>query len=134
MWNRLKDNAAVLVALLAALALIHNSNNTLHHRLDDIRTDINQRFDEQGRSINQRFADQNRSINQRFDDQNRYIDQRFDAVNQRFEVQDRKFDALIEEVSELRKLTVGIVERISRNEGEIDVIRQQLQIADQPSP
>ena len=39
-----------------------------------------------------------------------------------------------DEVSELRKLTVGIIEPVSRNEGEIDVIREQIQTADKPSP
>ena len=58
------------------------------------------------------------------------IHQRFDAIDQRFDAQDRRLESLENEVSELRKLD----ERVSRNEGQIDVIRQQLQTADAPSP
>ena len=56
--------------------------------------------------------------------------QRFDAINQRFDAQDKHIEDLAKGVSDLRKLG----ERVSRNEGEIDVIRQQLQTADVPSP
>ena len=67
------------------------------------------------------------SIHYRLDAQDRYIDQRFNAVNQRL-------DQLTGEVSELRKLTVSIIERVSRNEGEINVIREQLLAVDAPAP
>ena len=62
------------------------------------------------------------------------LDQRFDAVNQRFDAMDRRIDHLTDEVSELRRLTVSISERVSRNEGRIDVILEQIQAADAPSP
>ena len=73
------------------------------------------------------------------------IDQRFKAIDLRFDAQDRRidelkadvnrrFDRLTDEVFELRRLTVGIIERVSRNEGEIDIVREQLQIADKPAP
>ena len=95
------------------------------------------RFDAQDRLIDQRFD----AVNQRFDAQDRLIDQRFDAVNRRFDAvderldgHDKRLDRLSDEVSELRRLIVGIGERVSRNEGEIDVIREQLRIADTPSP
>ena len=77
----------------------------------------------------------------RFDAQDRLISLHFETVNQRLDAQDKRLDAqdkrldrLTDEVSELRKLTVGISERISRSEGEIDIIREQLRIADTPSP
>ena len=77
----------------------------------------------------------------RFDAQDRLISQHFAAVNQRLDGhdkrldgQDKRLDRLTDEVSELRRLTVGISERVSRSEGEIDVIREQLRIADTPSP
>ena len=106
---------------------------------------FDQRFDAQDKSINQRFDAQDKYINQRFDavdqrfnDQNRSINQRFDAQDQRIDNleadMNRRFDRLIDDVSELRKLTVGISERVSRNEGAIDVIREQIQTADKPSP
>lgn len=86
--------------------------------------------------MNQRFDDLERNMDQRFDAQDRYINQRFDAqdkhINQRFNAQDQRLDQLANEVSELRKLVVGISERVSRNEGQIEVIREQSQIADAP--
>lgn len=59
------------------------------------------------------------SLHKRLDAQDRYIDQRFDAV-------DWRFDRLTHEVSELRRLIVDLGRRVSRNEGEIDVIRGHL--------
>ena len=70
----------------------------------------------------------------RLDAQDKLISQHFEAVNQRLDSQDKRLDRLTDEVSELRRLMVGISERVSRNEGEIDVIREQLRIADTPSP
>ena len=99
------------------------------------------RFDAQNRFIEQRFDARDRLIAQRFGPQDRFINQPFEAVNQRFDAVDqrldghaKRFDRLTDEVSELRRLIVGIGERVSRNEGEIDVIREQLRIADTPSP
>ena len=51
-------------------------------------------------------------------------------IHQRFDAMDRRFDRLENDVSELRNLS----DRVSHNEGQIDVIRQQLQTADTPSP
>ena len=84
-------------------------------------------------------------MDRRFEAQAQLIDQRFNGVDRRFDAQDRRiddlkadmnrrFDRLTDEVFELRKLTVSIIERVSRNEGEIDVIREQLQTADKPAP
>ena len=104
--------AAIVTAFLGLATL--NSN-----RFDAQDKLISQHFE----AVNQRFD----AVNQRFDAQDKYINQRFDA-------QDKRLDSLTNEVSELHKLTVGISERVSRSEGEIDVIRQQLQTADKPSP
>ena len=71
----------------------------------------------------QRFDAQDKYINQRFDAQDKYINQRFDAI-------DGRIEDLAKDVSELRKLS----DRVSRNEGQIDLLRQQLQTADAPSP
>jgi TolA-binding protein len=97
-------------------------------------TILDQRLDTQDKLISQRFDAQDRYINQRFDAQDRYINQRFDTIDQRFDAMDKRIDRLTEEVSELRRLTVSISERVSRNEGQIDVIREQIQAADTPSP
>lgn len=80
---------------------------------------IHQRFD----AINQRIDDLKAEINQRFDAQDEHM-------NQRFDTQDRRIEDLAKDISALRKLG----ERVSRNEGQIDVTRQQLQTADAPSP
>ena len=111
-------------------------------------TIMDQRFNAQNQLIDQRFNAQNQLMDQRFngvDLRFNGVDQRFDGVDLRFDAQDRRidelkadmnrrFDRLTDEVLELRKLTVSIIERVSRNEGEIDVIREQLQIADKPAP
>ena len=73
-------------------------------------------------------------MNRRFDAQDKYINARFDAVDQRFDAQDERIDLLTREVSELRKLIVSIIERVSRNEGQIDFLREQLQTVDAPTP
>lgn len=71
-------------------------------------------------------------MNQRFDAMEMRMDQRFDAQNQRFDAQDQRLDRLADEVAELRKLTIGIGERISRSEGHIEIIREQIKTVDAP--
>lgn len=44
----------------------------------------------------------------------------------------KRIDRLADEVAELRKLLAGINERVSRSEGRIDVILEQIQAADTP--
>ena len=65
------------------------------------------RFDAQDKLIAQRLDAHERLMNQRFEQ----VNQRFEQVNQRFDTQDRRLDHLTEEVSELRKIMVGIGER-----------------------
>ena len=91
--------------------------DAMDQRLDDQNKYIDERFD----TVDQRFDAQDKYINQRFDAQDKYISQRFDAVDQRLE-------RLEADVADLHRLS----ERVSRNEGEIDVIREQLQSADAP--
>lgn len=83
---------------------------------------------------NQNYEALRQEMNQRFDAQDKYINQRFDAqdnsINQRFDAQDRRLEDLAKEVAELRNLS----DRVSRNEGRIDAIMEQLQTADAPSP
>ena len=126
-WNRIKDNAGAIAATCMVVGLLAGffqySINSIHRRIGDLRTDINQRLNDQNAYINQRLDDQDRLINQRFNDQDQLINQRFDAVEQRLE-------HLETDVSELRRLN----ERVSRTEGQIDSIIQQLQTADAPSP
>ena len=84
--------------------------------------------------FDQRLDAQDRYIDQRLDAQERYIDQRFDAVDQRFDAQDRRIESIDRRLRTLETLMSGVAQRVSRNEGEIDVIRQQLQGADTPAP
>ena len=119
-FQRHGDTLTILAALVVAFAALA----TLTH----------QRFNAQERYVEQRFDAQDRYIEQRFDAQDRYIEQRFDAQDKRLDAQDKRLDNLTAEVSDLRKLLTGIVERVSRNEGEIDVIRQQRRTTDTPAP
>lgn len=143
--------ATITIAFLGLVAIIDQRFNAQEKLITQRFNAVDQRFeavDQRFGAVDQRFDDQDKRIDQRFD----AIDQRFDAIDQRFDAQDkrignleagmnRRFDAqdkridrLFDEVSELRKLMVGIIERVSRNEGEIDVIREQIQIIDAPSP
>ena len=71
-------------------------------------------------------------MNQRFDAMERHIDQRFDAQDRRFDAQDQRLDRLADEVAELRKLTISIGERVSRSEGQIEILREQIKTVDAP--
>ena len=97
-------------------------------------TIVDQRFNAQNELTDQRLNAQNELIDLRFDAQGRRIDDLKAGMNQRFDAQDKRLDRLTDEVFELRKLTVGIIERFSRNEGELDAIREQLLTADKPPP
>jgi tetrahydromethanopterin S-methyltransferase subunit G len=122
MWRWLKDNGAVIggitgvvAALVAILQLfvvspMNRGFDAVNQRMDDLTAHMNQRFD----AVNQRMGDLTAHMNQRFD------------------AQDRRLDRLTGEVSELQGLVVGISERVSRTEGQIEVIREQLQTADAP--
>ena len=139
--------STIIIAFVALVTFIDHRLSVQDKLIDMRFNGVDERFnsvDERFNSVDERFN----SVDQRFDavDQ-RFdaVDRRFEAVNQRFDAQDRRIDdlksdmnrrldRLTNEVLELRKLTVGIIERVSRNEGEIDVIREQLQIADKPAP
>lgn len=129
--------AAIIAAFVGLVTIDGNRFDAQDRRLDaqdklisQLFELFNQRLDAQDRLINQHFE----AVNQRLDAQDRLINQQFEAVNQRLDGHDKRLDRLTDEVSELRRLVVGISERVSRNEGEIDVIREQLRIADTPSP
>ena len=148
-WDWTKENAGAIAAiggiLLGLTGIIQfGVLNPIHQRFDaiDQRFDaVDSRFDAQDKSINdlkaemnQRFDAQDKYINQHFDAQDKYINQRFDAqdkyINQRFDAVDQRLERLENDVSELRKVS----DRVSRNEAQIDGIRQQLQTADAPPP
>ena len=148
MWTWLKDNGTALIALATILTAVLTSNSAIHHRLNDIRTDVNQRFDAQDKrldglkaDVNQRFDAQDKRLddlkadmNQRFDAQDKYINQRFNAqdkyMSQRFDIQDKRLDGLTDEVSQVHRLS----DRVTRNDMRLDTVEQQLQTADAPAP
>lgn len=106
-------------------------------RIGDLQAGMNARFDAQDKRLDaqdKRIDDLQAGMNARFDAQDKFINQRFDAqdksIDQRFDVQDRHIEDLTNDVSELRTLS----ERVSRNEGRIGVIMEQLQTAGAPSP
>ena len=112
----LKDNAPVigalagiLIAFVAVLQLVVTGPVT--NRFDDLRSEMNQRLN-----------DLRSEMNQRFDQQDKHLNARFDVVEQRL-------DRLEGDVSELRTLD----DRISRNEGRIDLLTEQLQAVPAPS-
>ena len=108
MWTWLKDNGTALIALATILTAVLTSNNAIHHRLNDIRTDVNQRFDAQDKRFDDLKAD----------------------MNQRFDIQDKRLDGLTDEVSQVHRLS----DRITRNDMRLDTVEQQLQTADAPAP
>ena len=159
MWKRIKENAAAAGAVatifvgFAAIAQFGIVNpiqqrfdaiderfdamdqrfDATDQRIDDFKAEITQRFDDQDKYINQRFDDQNRRIddqNRRIDDQNQRIDDLRTEMSRRFDAVEKHLGRLSGEVSDLRKLA----DRVSRNEGRLDAITQQLQAIDAPAP
>ena len=149
MLTWLKDNgpvigalAGTLVAVVAVLQIV--VVGPVNSRFDDLRADVNGRFDDLRSDVNsrfdaadQRFSDFRAEVNQRFDavdqrfnDVRAEMNQRFDAVGQRFDAVDQRLDRLENDVSELRALS----DRVSRSEGQIDFLMQQLQTVDAPTP
>ena len=126
-WNWIKENAGAITAITVILGgfagiIQFGIINPMNQRFDA----MNQRFD----AIDQRIDDLRAEMNTRFDAQDKYMNVRFDSVDQRFDTQDQRLQRLEDDVAELRMLS----ERVSRNEGQIDLIRQQLQTADAPAP
>ena len=104
--------ATVILAFAALVAIVDQRFNAQDRRIDDLKAGMNQRFDAQGQRIEDLKA----------------------GMNRRFDAQGQRIDRLTDEVFELRRLVAGIGERVSRSEGQIEVIREQIRIADEPSP
>ena len=135
----LKDNgpiigtlAGVIVAFVAVLQLVvagpmnsrfDDLRSEMNQRFNDLRSEMNQRSNDFRSEMNQRSNDFRSEMNQRFDHQDKYMSSRFDAV-------DERLDRLETDVSELRTLS----DRVSRSEGRIDQLAEQLQSAPTPSP
>jgi len=119
-WLKEKGNviggiAGTIAAFVAALQLF-------------VVAPMNQRFDALERHMDQRFGAQGKYINERFD----AVDRRFDAQDQRLDAQGQRLERLADEVAHLRELTISIGERVSRSEGQIEIIREQIKTVDAP--
>ena len=148
-YGQLFITLAAIIGAFAALVAIIGQRFDAQERLNgqffqlvNQRLDlVDQRFDAQEKLMNerfnaqdQRFNAQDQRMNERFDAQEKLMNERFERVYQRLDAQGKRLDRLTDEVADLRGLMVSITERVSRNEGEIGVIRDQLRIADTPSP
>ena len=129
--------AAIIGAFAALVAIIGQHFDAQDQRFDaqerlngQFFQLVNQRLDAQDQRMDERFE----QLNQRFDAHEKLMNERFEHVYQRLDAQGKRLDRLTDEVAELRGLMVSITERVSRNEGEIAVIRDHLRIADTPSP
>ena len=120
--------AGVMVAFVAVLQLA--VAGPMNRGFGDLRSEMNGRFE----AMDQRFDDLRAEMNQRFDQRDKYMNARFDATDERIEGVEQRLDRLTDEVSELRILVSGVNERVSRNEGQIEVMREQLQTVDAPEP
>lgn len=113
MLTWLKDNGPVIGALAGALlALVAVLQflvaGPINRGFDDLRSEMSSRFE---------------AVDRRFDDLRSEMIQRLDAV-------DERLGRLETGVSELRTLS----DRVSRSEGQIDLLREQLRTVDAPAP
>ena len=70
------------------------------------------------------------TIHYRLDDTNQRFSDLRAEINLRFDAQDQRLERLGNDVSELHTLIVSIKDRVSRNEGQINLLTQQLNTAE----
>ena len=102
---------AMIIVLAGLFWNVNTGFNRLHERIDRSQAETNGRFDALQAESNQRFE----AVNARFD-------QMFDRMQAET---NRRFDALLETI-------MGFDRWVSRNEGQIEVIREQLQAEGAP--
>ena len=145
MLTWLKDNGPVIGALAGALlALVAVLQflvaRPINRGFDDLRSEMSSRFeavDRRFEAMDRRFDDLRSEMNSRFEaadqrlnDFKSEMNHRLDAVDQRLDAVDERLGRLETGVSELRTLS----DRVSRNEGQIDLLREQLRTVDAPAP
>ena len=156
MLTWLKDNGPVIGALAGALLVLVAILQLLvagpiNRGFDDLRSEMSSRFeavDQRFEAVDRRFddlrsemrgrlSDLRSEMNRGFDDLRSEMKSRFEAVDQRFEDVAQRLDAVDERlgrletgVSALRTLS----DRVSRNEGQIELLREQLRTVDAPTP
>ena len=132
------DYLAWAVMFIALAGLFWNVNtgfNLVHERIDRLQAETNVRFE----AVNVRFEAVNTRFDQMFDRMDRMqaeTSARFEAVNTRF---DQVFDRMDRMQTEFNRHFEGVLEaimsfdrRVSRNEGQIEIIREQLQAEGSP--
>ena len=163
MLTWLKDNAPVIGALAAALLVlvailqllvagpinrgfddlrsemssrfeaVDRRFEAVDKRFDDLRSEMRGRLSDLRSDMNIRFGDLRSDMNRGFE----AVDQRFEAVDQRFEAVDQRLDAMDQRLGRLETGVSGLrtlSDRVSRNEGQIDLLREQLRTVDAPTP
>ena len=145
MLTWLKDNAAVIGALAAALLVLAAILQLLvagpiNRGFDDLRSEMGSRFEAVDRRFDDLRSDMNsrfEAVDKRFDDLRSEMSGRFDAVDQRFEAVGQRLDAVDERLGRLETGVSGLrtlSDRVSRNEGQIELLREQLRTVDAPTP
>ena len=144
MWNWIRNNGTGILAVGAVITALHLSVGSINHRMDDTHRRLDDalgRLGDVNQGIRQSIRDLKAAVDQRFDAQDARIDdlvtdvnRRFEDLradmNQRFDAQDKRIEDLARGLVDLR--TLG--DRVSRNEGQINVIMQQLQDPDESTP
>ena len=149
MLTWLKDNGPVIGALAGALLVLVAILQLLvagpiNRSFDDLRSEmssrfeaVDRRFDDLRSEMRGRLSDLRSEMNRGFDDLRSEMNSRFEAVDQRFEDVAQRLDAVDER---LGRLETGVLElrtlsdRVSRNEGQIELLREQLRTVDAPTP
>ena len=155
MWNWIRNNGTGILAVGAVITALHFSVGSINHRIDDthrrlddalgrlgnvnqgirqsisdLKAAVEQRFDAQDARIDDLATDINRRFENFREDVNRRFEDLRADMNQRFDAQDKRIEDLARGLVDLR--TLG--DRVSRNEGQINVIMQQLQDPDESTP
>jgi predicted nucleic acid-binding Zn-ribbon protein len=68
----------------------------------------------------------------RFDQMFDRMDRMQEETNRRFEAVDARFDQMFDRMDRMQETILGFDRRVSRNEGQIEVIREQLQAEGSP--
>ena len=99
--------AAMFIAFVALFWNVDTGFNHVHERIDRLQAETTARFEALQAETNRRF------------------DQAQVESNRRFEAVDRRFDMILEAIMSFDR-------RVSRNEGQVEVIREQLQAEGAP--
>ena len=124
--------AVMVIALAGLFWNVNTGFNLVHDRMDRMQAETNARFDQMFDRMDRMQAETNARFDQMFDrmdrmqaETNARFDQMFDRMDRMQAETNRRFDAILETI-------MGFDRRVSRNEGQIEVIRDQLQAEGAP--